>query len=49
MEETEVSVCQLVEPGEDSTVVLDLADEPLAFGFPSDVQVRLAPKELKHL
>ena len=27
MEETEVSVRQLVEPGEDATVVLDLADE----------------------
>ena len=29
MEETEVSVCQLVKPGEDATVVLDLADETL--------------------
>ena len=27
----------------------DGSDEPLAFGFPSDVQVRLAPKELKYL
>ena len=29
MEETEVSVRQLVEPGEDAAVVLDLADETL--------------------
>jgi hypothetical protein len=29
MEETEVPVRQLVEPGEDATVVLDLADETL--------------------
>ena len=29
MEESEVSVRQLVEPGEDATVVLDLADETL--------------------
>ena len=27
----------------------DGSDEPLAFGFPSDVQVRLAPKKLKYL
>ncbi len=29
MQESEVSVRQLVEPGEDATVVLDLADETL--------------------
>ena len=29
MQESEVSTCQLVEPGEDVTVVLDLADETL--------------------